>query len=71
MAWDCMFGKDVHPTLESCLNLFMDEPVVDPMVLGCLPPPGQPWKPDEILKDVIEVLEQTEQINELLGEVDH
>ncbi len=69
--WDCAFGKDAHPTPESCLNLFMDEPVVDPMVLACLPLPGQPWKPEEILKDVDEVLEQVEQINELLGVAAH
>ncbi len=70
-AWDCTFGKDAHSTPESCLSPFMGEPVVDPTVLACLPPPGQPWKPEQILKDTDKVLKLLEQINEWLGVADH
>ncbi len=66
MAWECTFGKDVNPTPEDCLKLFMDEPAVDPQVLPPRPV-GQPWLPDEILADVDDLLENAESANELLG----
>lgn len=62
-----MFGKAIGLSPEQSLALFTKTPVISPEVASLIPP--DPWDVETILKDMDEVFENLDGINESLGTI--
>ena len=67
IIWECMFGKAIGLSPEQSLALFMKTPAVSPKVVSQIPP--DPWDVATILKDMDEVFENLDTLNESLGTI--
>ena len=67
ILWECMFGKAIGLSPEQSLALFMETPVISPEVAALIPP--DPWDVGAILKDMDEVFENLDSLNESLGTI--
>lgn len=61
-----MFGKAVGLSPEQSLVLFMETPAISSKVVSQIPP--DPWDVATILRDMDEVFEHLDTLNELLSE---
>ena len=62
-----MFGKAIGLSPEQSLALFTETPVISPEVASLIPPDS--WDVETILKDMDEVFENLDHINESLGTI--
>ena len=60
-----MFGKAIGLSTEQSLALFMETPAISPKVVSQIP--TDPWDVATILKDMDEVFENLDTLNESLG----
>jgi len=62
-----MFGKAIGLSPEQSLALFMETPAISPKVVSQIPP--DPWDVATILKNMDEVFENLDTLNESLGSI--
>ena len=63
MSWECAFGRDAGLSPEQSLALHMEQGRVDSAVAGAIP---HPWRPEHILQDFQEFLENLDSLNDIL-----